>query len=95
MQHFERNDLFHGNHHGFLPNRCTLRALLQIYDAENKYISGTMFLDLSATFGIVPQNILLDKLSLYGFSDNTASFFKSFILGRKQIVQVQAKLSEH
>ena len=99
MQHFEENDLFHHNHHGFLPNRSTLTALLQIYDiwltdAENKDLSGTLFLDLSAAFDIVPHNILLDKLSLYGFSDNTISFFNSYLLGRKQIVQVQAKLSD-
>ena len=76
-----------------------MSALLQIYDlwlagAENKELTGAIFLDLSAAFDIVQHEILLDKLSLYGFSENTISFFKSYLSNRRQIVQVQSKLSE-
>ena len=28
LQHFQDNNLFHSNHHGFLPNRSTATALL-------------------------------------------------------------------
>ena len=99
MQHFESNNLFHQNHHGFLPNRSTITALLQIYDlwltdAENKDLTGAVFLDLSAAFDIVPHHILLDKLYLYGFSESSISFFKSYLLCRKQIAQVHASLSD-
>ena len=99
LHHFQSQDLFHNNHHGFLPNRSTTTALLQIYDewlsaAENKNLTGAIFLDLSAAFDIVDHEILLDKLFLYGFTRKTVSFFRSYLSDRKQIVQVQSKISE-
>ena len=98
MNHFLNNNLFHNNHHGFLPHKSTCRALLQIYDAwlsaaEQKFLSGAIFLDLSAAFDIVKHQILLDKLQLYGFSPDAISFFRSYLTNRNQVVQVQSKLS--
>ena len=98
LEYFEVNNLFHSNHHGFLPNRNTATALLQIYDiwlsnAENKKISGTIFLDLSAAFDIIDHRILLSKLAAYGFSTSAISFFCSYLADRKQQVQVQAHVS--
>ena len=99
LEHFQVNGLFHPNHHGFLPNRNTTTALLQIYDiwvsaAENKELSAALFIDLSAAFDIVDHSILLDKLRLYNFSESSISFFRSYLADRKQIVQVQSKLSD-
>ena len=99
LHHFQSQDLFHNNHHGFLPNRSTTTALLQIYDewlsaAESKNLTGAIFLDLSAAFDIVEHEILLDKLFLYGFTTKTVLFFRSYLSDRKQIVQVQSKISE-
>ena len=93
LKHFSDNKLFHQNHHGFLPNRNIATALLQIYDlwitnAENKDLTGAIFLDLSATFDIVEHKILLDKLSLYGFSMDSISFFRRYLSNRKQMVQL-------
>ena len=89
--HFEANDLFHRNHHGFLPFRNTATALLQIYDiflanAEKKEISGALFLDLSAAFDIVDHSILLRKLTAYGFTPSAVAFFKSYLSNRLQRV---------
>ena len=98
LSHFEDNNLFHSNHHGFLPSRSTATALLQIYDiflsnAEEKKITGAIFLDLSAAFDIVDHSILLKKLASYNFSNSTLCFFKSYLSERKQRVQVQSKVS--
>ena len=99
LEHFQTNGLFHRNHHGFLPNRNTTTALLQLYDiwlsaTENTELSASLFIDLSAAFDIVDHEILIDKLGLYNFSESSISFFRSYLADRKQMVQVQSKLSE-
>ena len=53
-----------------------------------------MFIDLSAAFDIVEHKILLEKLRLYNFSDESIFFFFSYLSNRKQRVQVQSKLSD-
>ena len=66
LQHFQMNNLFHPNHHGFLPNHNT---------------------------AIVDHEVLCDKLRLYNFSEATVAFFRSYLSGRTQRVQVESKLS--
>ena len=99
MNHFEANNLFHQNHHGFLPFKSTATALLQVYDtflanSEQKEFSGAILLDLSAAFDIVDHSTLLSKLTLYGFSPKAISFFRSYLCNRKQKVQVQSMISD-
>ena len=70
LKHFQENNLLHPNHHGFLPSRSTLTALLQIYDlwltaAENKELSAGLFLDLSAAFDVIDHSVLFDKFHLF------------------------------
>ena len=98
MKHFQENELFHPNHHGFLPAHSTLTALLQIYDswllaAENRELSAGLFLDLSSAFDIIDHEILFCKLKLYGLTDKSMAFFKNYLEERQQRVQVQSKLS--
>ena len=98
FKHFHENDLFHPNHHGFLPSHSTLTALLQIYDgwlsaAESRELSASLFLDLSAAFDIIDHRILLEKLSLYGVSHRSLSILNSYLSERQQSVQVQSKTS--
>ena len=99
LQHFQGNNLFHPNHHGFLPNHSTATALLQVYDlwlsaAEHHELSAGLFLDLSAAFDIIDHNILCEKLRIYNFSENTTNFFKNYLSDRHQRVQVESKISQ-
>ena len=98
-EHFSSNKLWHPNHHGFRPNHSTATALCQLYDfwiraAESKELSAAILLDLSAAFDVVDHKILLEKLVLYNFSEETVSWFKSYLEGRRQIVVVESKLSD-
>jgi hypothetical protein len=98
-QHFLENNLFHPNHHGFLPMHNTSTAIIQLYDlwleaAENKEMSGALLLDLSAAFDLVDHSILLQKLELYNLSPSALQLIKSYLVNRKQVVQVETKLSE-
>ena len=98
-EHFQANSLLHPNHHGFVANHNTTSALIQIYDlwlqaAEDKKISATLLLDLSAAFDMIDHGILLKKLHHYNFEESTIRFFESYLSDRKQIVQVGSKLSK-
>ena len=93
------NKLWHPNHHGFRPNHSTATAIAQLYDifirgAENKELTAALLLDLSAAFDVVDHQILLQKLELYNCSQNTISWFRSYLEGRTQIVTVESKLSD-
>ena len=97
--HFLSHDLFHENHHGFLRNRSTATALLQLYDlwltaAENRELTASLLLDLSAAFDTVDHGIFLRKLAIYKFSEGSIAWFKSYLEDRTQIVQVQSKFSD-
>ena len=97
--HFSSNNIFHGNHHGFLGNCSTATALSQLYDiwltaAEKRELSAALLLDLSAAFDIVDHQIFLRKLESYGFSANSVKWFSSYLSGRSQTVQVETKFSD-
>ena len=97
--HFVNNNLFHGNHHGFLGNHSTATALIQLYDmwltaAEKKELTASLLLDLSAAFDLVDHSIFLKKLKSYNFSSNAVQWFKSYLEERVQIIQVETKFSD-
>ena len=96
--HFNSNNLFHANDHGFRPNHNTMTALAQLQDlwlkaADKGEISAALLLDLSAAFDLVEHRILLGKLKLYGLSNSALERFESYLKDRVQYVQVEARLS--
>ena len=97
-EHFTTHDLFHGNHHGGLPNHSTTTALVQLHDmflqaAESKKLTGALLLDQSAAYDLLDHPILLKKLAVYNFDGNTIQWFQSYLSGRSQAVQVEAQQS--
>ena len=50
-------------------------------------------MDLSAAFDVVDHNILIDKLKLYGLSNQAVEWFKSYLGDRCQHVMVESQLS--
>ena len=96
--YFEKFSLFHPNHHGFLRNHSTTTAIQQIFDFWMKSIdeekfTGSLLLDLSAGFDVIDFDLLLEKLKLYGFSEETISWFSSYLKDRFQCVQVESAFS--
>ena len=63
-------------------------------NTENKEKTGILMWDLSAAFDCLDINILCDKLELYGFKENTVSWFRSFLSNRSQKVKIGDTLSE-
>ena len=54
---------------------------------------GTLLLDLSAGFDVIEHEILLDKLKLYKFDENTVAWFRSYLSDRLQCIQVESAFS--
>ena len=50
-------------------------------------------LDLSAAFDIVDHPLFLEKLNLYGFSDDALNWVRSYLTGRSQRVYIESFLS--
>lgn len=99
FQHFQENNLFHPNHHGFLPSHSTSTAIIQMFDlwleaAENQELSSALLLDLSAAFDLVDHSILLRKLELYNLTNSALQFMESYLNHRRQVVQVETKMSD-
>lgn len=98
LDYFLQNNLLLDNHHGFIKNRSTISALTQLYEKiyehiENSELVGLLMVDLSAAFDVLDHSILLRKLKLYGLSDSAISWFKSYLIGRKQCVSLEGKNS--
>lgn len=51
---------------------------------DNGYLIGTVFVDLRKAFDLVDHNILIQKLSLYGLSNDATQWFKTYLTGRTQ-----------
>ena len=91
--YFEKNHIFHENIHGYRKYRSTQTALLEMYDkwikaANSGQLSGVLLLDLSAAFDIVSHKILIEKLEVYGLTEDYRNWIKSYLQDRKQAVWI-------
>ena len=99
MEYLESNGLIHPSHHGFRAKHSTVSALIQMFDAwievfEDSEVSAVIMLDMSAAFDVVDHQILLEKLTLYGFEDCAQSWIRSYLTDRSQRVYVEGSLSD-
>lgn len=79
------------NQHGFTPGRSTSTNLLYLtqYTAEVLDMGGQVdiiYTDFSKAFDRLNHDILLKKLSFFGFSPSLIEFFKSYLIERHQFV---------
>ena len=99
IDHFLQYDLFHPNHHGNIANHSTATAILQLQNiwleaAEKQELSAVCLLDQSAAYDLLCHQTLREKLDLYNFSEGSISWIMSYLSGRTQVVQVEAKSSK-
>ena len=57
-------------------------------------LAAALLLDLSAAFDIVDHEILMKKLDVYNFSQDSIKWFLSYLGNRIQTVQVESKFSD-
>ena len=61
---------------------------------DEKFLVGTVLMDLSKAFDCIPHDLLIAKLHAYGFSLKTVTFIYSYLKRRKQKVKVNNVLSD-
>ena len=98
--YFTNNKIFHPSLHGYRRNRSTQSALLQLYDrwvqaAHHGQVSGAVLLDLSAAFDLVPPDILVKKLRIYGLQEDFLTWIESYLTNRYQAVWIDHTTSDY
>ena len=99
MDYLSSNSLLHSTQSGFRPNHSCETSLLQMIntwlDAINSsQMIGMVMIDFRKAFDLVDHTLLLKKLKYYKISEETISWFSSYLLGRNQKVFVNNVLSE-
>ena len=98
VAHLEVNDLIYEHQYGFQQGKSTEHNLIQLTNFlhsalnEKKYALG-IFLDLKKAFDVCSHEILIRKLHKLGIRDTALSWFKSYLQGRQQKVDINNNLS--
>lgn len=97
--HLNEHQLLHDTQSGFRPRHSCETALVHMIDSwlralDNGKLIGVVLVDFRKAFDLVDQEILLSKLNLYGVSENTLEWFKSYLKDRRQKVSINNVLSD-
>ena len=97
--YLEVNNAFPESQHGFRSGRSTVSQLLEHYESiiealERKSNIDIIMLDYSKAFDKINISILLQKLKKLGVGGEVGRWIGNFLIGRKQLVSVNRKLSE-
>ena len=84
--------------HGFRKQRSTVTQLLSFLDevyhtSDFTVPSAAVYSDFSKTFDSVRHDIILNKLSIYGFDHDFLLLFLSYLCNQSQCVRINAHIS--
>lgn len=88
-----KNSLFYRKQSGFSCCHSTETALTKIIDQllfelDNNHVTGVVMVDHRKAFEMLDHSLLLSKLEIYGFDENTMAWAKAYLHWRKQCVQL-------
>ena len=93
VQYLDANNLLSEKQHGFRSNRSCLTQMLDHFDSIFEgFTQGndtdSIYLDFAKAFDKVDTELLLQKLSRYGFHQKLIGWIQSFLTDREQVVVV-------
>lgn len=93
FHHLSTNGLLPTQQHGFLPGRSTTSALINLTEyiidqLEDGNTTTAIFLDYSKAFDSLNHDHLMKKLATLGIRGTAHDWFKSYLTGRNQIVEM-------
>jgi len=91
--YLEQKGLLYPRQFGFRKNHNTEYGILDLLSnirnaMEQRLYTIGVFLDLAKAFDTVDHSILLKKMSLYGVSEKSATWFENYLSGRTQYVDI-------
>ena len=102
-KYLQEHRLLSSHQSGFRPLHSTstclthvTNTLLHNFDNGSERLSyrACFFLDLSKAFDTLDHNVMLNKLSLFGFNRSAVQWFSSYLTGRTQSISVNGTISE-
>lgn len=89
------NKLFYKHQYGFRPKHNTSHPIIHLLnqiaianDNDTKDLTLSVFVDLSKAFDTISPDILLHKLRNLGIRGIANSWFRSYLTGRKQFIDL-------
>ena len=88
----EKTGVLYSHQSGFREKHSCQKALIHLIntwlrDIDKGNVIGSVFLDFRKAFDLVDHEILLHKLKMYHFSDNSCKLFGSYLKDRFQMVK--------
>jgi retron-type reverse transcriptase len=98
INYIDKHDLVHSSQYGFRKGHSTQHAILDIVNDIQTNMNRNLFAcgvcnDLKKAFDTVDHNILLNKLSYYGFRGIVNEWFSSYLKNCTQSTQVGQHIS--
>ena len=97
--HMEETEFVPEEQHGCRAKRSTPTAVLSIQDEilrdiENNINTCVVFCDLSNAFDTLPHKTILAKLRVYGFTESSINWYRSYLPEKAHFIGLGGAKSE-
>ena len=98
-EYLNENDILFHHQYGFQAKKSTIHPMVHLLNhigkAKNeKKVTIGVFCDISKGFDTISHSILIKKMEKIGIKNQALKWFKNYLEGRKQFVQVEGEVSE-